>query len=247
MKATMGDKSNLCSLNCPDSFMESPDDPTVCVKCNPTCPKTCSIRRTVDSVRELKKLKGCTIIDGSLSIEIKAGDNVTGQMLESLEHIEEIRGYLSLARTPAMVSFEFFKSLRIIHGETLHLTKYALVVLDNMNLQEFWDWDEREKKKKTFKINNGALYFYHNERLCYQKIVELKNRAGLENLTLDNHDVSRETNGDRMSCDVFPLSLQIANRSATEVYLIWDKPEATMLQLDDHRYLYAYTIFYMEL
>ncbi|XP_018497647.2 insulin receptor [Galendromus occidentalis] len=245
--ASSNSSVNLCIANCPTNFMESPDDPTSCVRCEPRCPKTCEIVRSVDSLTEAKKLMGCTIINGSLTIEIKTGDNVAALLEKYLSSIEEITGYLNLVRTPAVVSFNFLKNLRIIHGQTLHLEKYSLVVLDNMNLQEFWNWGEREEQKMSFTIKTGMLYFYHNERLCYQKIVELKNKAGLENLTLYDNDVSRATNGDRVSCDVFPLTLRVFEITADEATLEWDKPEETMTLLDDHRYLWAYTVFYMEM
>ena len=247
MEASSNSSVNLCMAECPPDHMENPDDPTNCVRCEPRCPKTCVVKRSVDSLLEAKKLLGCTIINGSLTIEIKTGDNVAAQLEKYLSTIEEITGYLNLVRTPAVVSFNFLKNLKIIHGKTLHLEKYSLVVLDNVNLQEFWDWGERERLKKNFTISDGMLYFYHNERLCYEKIKELKDKAGLKNLVLHENDVSRFTNGDRMSCDVFPLTLKVFNVTANDAQLEWDKPEETMTQLDDHRYLYAYTVFYMEM
>lgn len=237
---------NLCLPNCPQNHMESPDDATVCLRCDSTCPKTCQIDKPIDSIREVQKFANCTIIDGNLRIEIKTGYDVMAQLERCLSSVEEIRGYLYIAHTPAAVSLSFLKNLRVVRGNQLHLEKYAIVSFFNENLQDLWDWDGRDKENSSLTIKNGMLYFHSNERLCYHKIEELKNRAGLRNISLQDSDVSRETNGDRTSCYVSSLTLKVLDVKATEVNLMWDKPDDTRLQLSDHRSLFAYTVFYME-
>lgn len=114
-------------------------------------------------------------------------------MEENLNMIEEITGYLKVVRSDPLVSLSFLKSLRLIRGEFLESNKYAFVVMDNQNLQELWDWHN-----KTFKIENGTLFFHFNPKLCMDRIRKLQMYSGLKNFT--DLEVSANSNGDRMAC-----------------------------------------------
>lgn len=67
------------------------------------------------------------------------------------------------------------------------------MVLDNQNLQDLWDWENR-----TLRIENGRLFFHFNPKLCYQKIVELRIKAKLSKFT--DMEVAPTSNGDKIAC-----------------------------------------------
>lgn len=247
VEAFSNTSTSVCSPTCPKNHMESANNPTLCVKCESRCPKTCKVRPLIDSIEELEELDDCTIIDGSLTIEIRARFGVMARLEKHLSNVEEIRGHVNVARTPDVVSFNFLKNLRVIHGEQLYEGKYALVARENSKLEEFWDWGARERENNSLSIKNGSLYIHLNERLCYQKIVELKYKAGLEKTTLSENDVSRFSNGDRMACDVFTLTLKASVVNATHVDLVWDTIADATSRLDDERHLVGFTVFFMEM
>lgn len=71
------------------------------------------------------------------------GTNIIRELEQSLSSIEEITGYLKIARSFPVVSLSFLKNLKRIRGMVLDSKKYSLVVLDNQNLQELWDVDHK--------------------------------------------------------------------------------------------------------
>lgn len=173
----------------------------------------------------------------SLIIEITSGVGVATALEESLGSLEEIYGFLKVARTPSLISLAFLRNLRVVHGRTQY-SNYSIVVQDNANLQEFWDWSTKE----NFTIKAGKLYFHHNQKLCYKTIVTFKNNSGLANLELKDQDVSRLTNGDRMPCDMIELKMTIKNVQSRKCIVEWDTVVETYFE--DHRHLHTYTIFY---
>ncbi|GIY56894.1 insulin-like receptor [Caerostris extrusa] len=105
-----------CLPHCPVGYAENERNKHECKPCRGQCPKICA-GAVVDSVGSAQKLKGCTQIYGSLEIQIQGGDNIIKELESSLSSIQEIRGYLKIAR-----SFP------------LELQKYA----------EVKEWDERD-------------------------------------------------------------------------------------------------------
>lgn len=73
-----------------------------------------------------------------------------------------------------------------------------MVVLDNQNLVELWDWDNRGT---NFKIMAGKLFFHFNPKLCLYKIDRLKQVANLSDYT--DLEVARSSNGDKVACKYF--------------------------------------------
>jgi insulin receptor len=71
----------------------------------------------------------------------------------------------------------------------------ALIVRDNQNLQELWDWSS---KPKGLKIKQGKLFFHFNPKLCIYKIKKLQENSGLPNYT--DSEVARDSNGDKVAC-----------------------------------------------
>lgn len=79
------------------------------------CPKVCK-GLYVNNIETVQKLRGCTIVDGDLDMQIKGGENIIQELERSLGSIEEIRGVLKIARSFPLLSLSFFKNLRNITG-----------------------------------------------------------------------------------------------------------------------------------
>lgn len=69
-------------------------------------------------------------------------------------------------------------------------------VLDNQNLQDLWNWENR-----TIRIDNGRLFFHFNPKLCLEKIEMLQKKAGLSPFT--ELEVASNSNGDKIACELF--------------------------------------------
>lgn len=117
--------------------------------------------------------------------------------------IEEIQGYLKVVRSFPLISLNFLKNLRVIHGNTLESDKYAFVVLDNQNLQELWNW-----KGRTLTIKRGRLFFHFNPKLCMSVIDQLQNITRLSNYT--EHEVASSSNGDKTACKLLLVTSPVA-------------------------------------
>jgi hypothetical protein len=70
--------------------------------------------------------------------------------------------------------------------------RFALKILDNLNLRKLWDWPE----KSALKID-GSASFNFNPKLCYKSILELVERGIVEK---DKLVASNTTNGDQVIC-----------------------------------------------
>ncbi|XP_054719002.1 insulin-like peptide receptor [Uloborus diversus] len=232
-KAFMGQ----CVIDCPAGYVESEKDRHVCKKCEGKCPKVCQ-GLVVDHVSAAQKLSGCTYLNGSLEIHIQGGANVIKELEENMNMIEEIHGYLKVARSFPLVSLNFLKSLTTIHGEQLDKKEYAFLVLDNQNLQELWDW---KTHKEPLRIKKGKIFFHFNSKLCPSKITELKKFA--QTLDWDDRDVSPSSNGDRVACDVTNMNVSVINLAPSVVKVRWD---SFRKYLFDERSLLGYVIYYRE-
>ncbi|GFV13977.1 insulin receptor [Trichonephila clavipes] len=164
--------------------------------------------------------------------------NVIKELEENMNMIEQIDGYLKIARSFPLVSLNFLKSLTTIRGEQLDKKNYALLILDNQNLQELWDWQNRKSK---LKILNGKIFFHFNSKLCPSKIQELKKYA--ETVDWDDRDVSPSSNGDRVACDVTNMNVTVQSLTPSVVRVKW---ESFHKQLYDERSLLGYVIYYRE-
>ncbi|XP_042898264.1 insulin-like peptide receptor isoform X1 [Parasteatoda tepidariorum] len=226
-----------CTTECPSGYIVDDNNPHVCKKCRAKCPKVCA-PMTVDHVGAAQNYKGCTRINGSLEIHIQGGSNVIKELEENLNMVEQIDGYLKIARSFPLVSLNFLKSLTVIKGDTLDKKDYSLLVLDNQNLQELWDWKLRTNK---LKILNGKIFFHFNSKLCPSKIQELKTYA--EVADWDERDVSPSSNGDRVACDVTNMNVTVRNASPSIVTVKWDSFGKNLI---DDRSLLGYVIYYRE-
>ncbi|CAH1989756.1 unnamed protein product [Acanthoscelides obtectus] len=224
--------NNSCLLHCP---VNHKSDGYTCVPCDGRCEKYCD-GINIDSITIAKQLRGCTHIRGSLEIQIRRGTNVVAELEESLSMIEEIEGYLKIVRSFSLVSLNFLKSLKRIRGNFLDNQKYVLIILDNQNLQELWDWS----KNRTLVIERGKLFFHFNPKLCFNKILQLKEIARLEDFT--DLEVAPNSNGDKIACDVKPLHVNISKIGTRSVTLEWKQFQMR----DDQRKLLGYIVYLIE-
>lgn len=226
-----------CTLECPPNYVR---EGQTCRQCHGICPKVCS-SFLVDSISSAQKLKGCTYINGSLVIQIRGGGNIMRELEANLDMIEEIRDYLKVTRSNQLISLNFLKNLRIIHGKALDRTYYSLIVLDNQNLQLLWDWSSRPSNR-TLTLSSGKVFFHINPKLCMSQIVELKNHTTITEWS--DHDVSPHTNGDRAACDVHKINAtlnKVGNKFAVINWSLQFEQE-----IHDRRSLLGYVVYYRE-
>lgn len=77
--------------------------------------------------------------------------------------------------------------------------RYALVVLDNQNLVELWDWSTR-KPDGELRIERGQIFFHFNPKLCIYRIKQLQANLGERFKNVDDLEVAPNSNGDKMAC-----------------------------------------------
>jgi len=223
-----------CVDQCPPGYEELKNDLSTvgCQPCEGRCRHDC-VGGLVSSIEDAQKLRGCTKILDSLEIFIRGyGSHIVRELEENLAAIEEIEGYLKVSRSFPLTSLNFLKNLRIIHGSRLENDRYALLVLENQNLQELWDWESR---RHNLTIAKGYLRFHYNPKLCLSEIVKLQEKTGAANFT--NFDVAEESNGDKVACSVVDLKANSTVRSSTSVLIEWEPCSCTVL---------GYMVYYIE-
>ncbi|KAK8400035.1 hypothetical protein O3P69_003018 [Scylla paramamosain] len=168
------------------------------------CPRRCP-GTNVSSVSHAQALRGCTLIEGGLTILINGGENVQKELEENLSTIKEVEHFVKVFRSN-LTSLTFFSSLTRVGGlERLH-TDYSVVILDNPNLQELWN-------ASGLTIERGKILVHANPKLCLHRVHTLANQTGLQGLS--ETDVSPTSNGDKIPCNITPLR---ANVSTSPLY-----------------------------
>lgn len=168
----------------------------------------------IQSADDAYHLKGCTLINGSLEISIRQGNHIAlaEELKESLESIEEIRGYLKIFRCFPLVDLTFFKNLKIIHGESKSVnTTFSLIVVDNANLVNLWNLTENG----GFKLLRGTIFFHYNPKLCFHHIELLINVTKLKNVSI--YEADPQSNGDRFTCSEILVNITFSEITATSV------------------------------
>ncbi|KAG7175446.1 Insulin-like receptor-like 2, partial [Homarus americanus] len=93
-----------CVELCPLGYTETTEgegtrNVTKCVPCKGfVCPKTCD-STVVKSISHAQLLRGCTIIQGNLTIHINGGEDIEEELEKNLSGIEEITGYVKIFRS----------------------------------------------------------------------------------------------------------------------------------------------------
>ncbi|XP_014208001.1 insulin-like receptor [Copidosoma floridanum] len=226
-----------CEIDCPSGHEEVViDDNYSCKKCSGRCFKECQ-GTVVDNMNSAQKLRGCTFINGSLEIAIRDATNVVKELEISLSQIEVIAGYLRIFRNFPLVSLNFLKSLTEIRGNHLDMKEYSLVVLNNPNLQELWDFTNRSRLNISARAGNEPkVLFHYNSKLCYQAIEQLREQTGLK--PFSEIEVSTSSNGDRASCNITTLKSEVVNTTSKVALVIWEA-----FRHHDARKLLGYTIY----
>lgn len=234
--------NGTCAQECPQGYTKIGEgNATTCTVCADKCLKRCQAK-IIDSIATAQALKGCSIIEGPLEIQIRGnaknnldGNNIVKELEASLIDIVEIDDYLKIARSHPILSLSFLKNLRKIHGKKLESSKNALVVWENQNLQELWDENQK------IEIGNGKLFFHFNPKLCFKKIENLANQTSKRPKDLiENYDTAKLSNGDKTPCNVASLTVIVVDVFPQAALLSWSP-----LKLDDDRSLLNYVVFYI--
>ncbi|RZF46497.1 hypothetical protein LSTR_LSTR009279 [Laodelphax striatellus] len=211
-----------CVHECPEGFEKGPNGCRQCTSSH--CRKTCE-GQVVDSLSAAQNLTGCTHIVGSLIISLKTGSDkfIQPELQQSLGSIQEIDGSLKIVRTFPLVSLNFLRNLRIIHGKKLLFNdNKSFVVAENHNLQELWDWNQRPGSR--LQILNGSVFFHYNPKLCLSLIKSFIKEINFTK-TIGLLDISEESNGDKFPCKTVNLNVSVLKRYNESVELYIEKPK----------------------
>ncbi|NXM02557.1 INSR protein, partial [Tyrannus savana] len=228
--------NNECVHECPSGYIMNSSN-LHCTPCAGPCPKVCDFgkEKTIDSVTSAQELRGCTVINGSLVINIRGGNNIAAELEANLGLIEEISGYLKIRRSYALVSLSFFRKLHLIRGETLEAGNYSFYALDNQNLRQLWDWS-----KHNLSIARGKLFFHYNPKLCLSEIHKMEEISGTKGRQ-ERNDIALKTNGDQASCENELLKFSYIRTSHDKILLKWEP-----YWPPDFRDLLGFMLFYKE-
>ncbi|KGL88088.1 Insulin receptor, partial [Charadrius vociferus] len=228
--------NNECVHECPSGYIMNSSN-LHCTPCAGPCPKVCDYgkEKTIDSVTSAQELRGCTVVNGSLVINIRGGNNIAAELEANLGLIEEISGYLKIRRSYALVSLSFFRKLHLIRGETLEAGNYSFYALDNQNLRQLWDWS-----KHNLTIARGKLFFHYNPKLCLSEIHKMEEISGTKGRQ-ERNDIALKTNGDQASCENELLKFSSIRTSHDKILLKWEP-----YWPPDFRDLLGFMLFYKE-
>ncbi|XP_053373582.1 insulin-like peptide receptor isoform X2 [Mercenaria mercenaria] len=217
------EKIPVCYEGCPGGYKTDPDNSTRCIQCEGgQCPKVCN-GKIIDSLHAAENLKDCRIIHGSLVIKLK--ECVDEDKLESyLGQIVEVTGHIAVSYSYALHSLRFFNGLRKVGGENPINYKYSIHIFNNPNLQELIP----ELSHNFLEVSKGTVLFKNNEKLSYEKITDF---VSMTNLNIEDTEVSKATNGNRLSSAVLQLNLQVLKTSPHVAFITWPRmPTLNILQ-----------------
>ncbi|KAJ7308412.1 hypothetical protein JRQ81_008957 [Phrynocephalus forsythii] len=240
-----------CVPGCPSGYTLNSTN-LLCSPCAGLCPKICDLEKekVIDSVTAAQELRGCTIVNGSLIVNIRGGSNIAAELEANLGLIEEISGYLKIRRSYALVSLSFFRKLRLIRGQDLEAGPKFRGSLpgfgwgawhgfacrgNNGNLRKLWDWS-----KHNLTIARGKLFFHYNPKLCLAEIHKLEEISGTKGRQ-EKNDIALKTNGDQASCENEVLRFSFIKTSSDKIVLKWE-PYWPL----DFRDLLGFMLFYKE-
>ncbi|KAI5609833.1 insulin receptor b precursor, partial [Silurus asotus] len=204
-----------CIPDCPSGYTNM-DSSLNCTLCAGLCPKLCTGVHTIDSVTAAQALRGCTILNGSLIIKIRGGNNIAAELEANLGQLEEITGNLTIRRAYALVSLSFLRKLRLIRGEAPDIGNYSFYALDNQNLRQLWDWS-----KHNLTILQGRMFFYYNPKLCLSEIHMMEEVTGTKARQVKN-EIGPRTNGDQASCENHLLNFTSIRTMAKYILITWE-------------------------
>uniref|UniRef100_A0A3Q3K1Z3 Tyrosine-protein kinase receptor n=1 Tax=Monopterus albus TaxID=43700 RepID=A0A3Q3K1Z3_MONAL len=208
--------NGACIPECPSGYTTVNSSLIHCTPCAGLCPKVCMGLQTVDSVTAAQALRGCTVLNGSLVINLRRGNNIAAELEASLGQLEEITGYLTVRRSYALVSLSFFRKLHVIRGEEQEIGNYSFYALDNQNLRQLWDWS-----KHNLTILQGRMFFHYNSKLCMSEIRKMEEFTGTKARQVKN-DIASKTNGDQASCENHLLRFTQIRTMSDKIMVKWE-------------------------
>ncbi|KAJ8011510.1 hypothetical protein DPEC_G00058970 [Dallia pectoralis] len=228
-------KDNQC---CHESCLggcSEPNNISSCVACKNLLHQVCMGQKMVDSVTAAQALRGCTVLNGSIEINLRGGNNIAAELEANLGQLEEITGYVTIRRSYALVSLSFLRNLRVIRGDTLIDGGYSFYALDNQNLRQLWDWN-----KHNLTILQGRMFFQLNIKLCMSEIRRMEEVTGTKN-RLPKNDIVSKTNGDQASCENQELKFTQIRATHDKILIRWEP-----FWPPDFRDLLGFMVFYKE-
>ncbi|CAL1580384.1 unnamed protein product [Knipowitschia caucasica] len=224
--------NGACIPECPSGYTVN-NSALVCSLCTGLCPKVCMGLKTIDSVTAAQQLRGCTILNGSLVIKLRGGNNIAAELEASLGQLEEITGYLAVQRSYALVSLFFFRKLNVIRGQELYNGNFSFYAVGNQNLRQLWDWS---KHKLT--IQKGHIVFMYNSKLCESEMYKMVEVTGA---TMQNKEDIKKTNGEQASCETHVLNFTSIRTMSDKIMVRWKA-----FWPKDYRDLLGFMVLYKE-
>ncbi|XP_063738253.1 insulin-like growth factor 1b receptor isoform X3 [Eleginops maclovinus] len=221
-----------CMSECPHGYMPKTPNSMYCKACDGLCDKVCE-EKVIDSMDAAQSLKGCTVIQGNLHINIRRGHNMVAELESFTGLIQRVTGNVRIRHSHTLTSLAFLRSLKHIEGKELLDDMYAFVAVDNQQLQYLWDW-----KQHNLSIGTGKLFFRANPKLCMSEIRKMWDKTGIEG-RFEESDF--RNNGDRASCESTILRFKSNSTSSTRIKLTWQRYRPT-----DFRDLISFIVYYKE-
>uniref|UniRef100_A0A8C7ZHT9 Tyrosine-protein kinase receptor n=1 Tax=Oryzias sinensis TaxID=183150 RepID=A0A8C7ZHT9_9TELE len=221
-----------CMPDCPSDFTRNKTNPMLCTACNGPCDKFCT-STVIDSVDAAQTLKGCTVINGHLDINIRRGDNIASELENFMGLIRTVKGYVKIRHSHALGSLSFLRSLRYINGEELIENTYSFFAINNQHLQSLWDWSQH-----NLTIRAGRLFFRQNPKLCMSEIHKMWEKTGI---TVKPEGGDFRNNGEKASCESHILKIKSNVTSSYTIKLTWER-----YQVPEYGGLINFIVFYKE-
>lgn len=231
--------NGTCTDKCPPGF-DLDKMRTGCEPCQGKCQRWCT-GMCIENIGDAQAFKGCTHIRGPLEISIKSGKPkvVAQELEENLGSIEEIESYLKIVRSFPIVNLNFLKNLTVIHGkigDTGFGDNYSLLILENQNLQELWDWDS----KQNLKILKGKVFFHYNPKLCLQHIYKLLSEIH-HNTNVSSLEVGKDSNGDKFPCNATDIDISVTFKSSSLIQM-----KVPYIQINYDTTVLRYVIYFIK-
>lgn len=186
-----------CLNFCPKNYQLNNDTSALvpeCIKCEPKCLRTYIGGYEVNSLGGSEALRGFQVLVGDLFIRLQHGmADITQRLERNLGDLEEITGILKVYRSPALTSLSFLRNLRIIHGNRTTDQKYTIMIVENVNLERLWDFNE----KKNLELKQGNMLVHFNSKLCLSEIHALQSMLKTDT---SQDWIGTESNGNEETC-----------------------------------------------
>ncbi|KAM9460573.1 insulin-like growth factor 1b receptor [Clarias gariepinus] len=221
-----------CMMECPPGFNRENSQSMFCSACDGLCDKVCE-GKDIDSVDAAQSLKDCTVINGSLRIDIRRGNNIASELEKFLGLIKTVTGCVRIFHSPTLSSLSFLKSLNHIMGKELCDNMYAFSAFDNQKLQFLWDWSQH-----NLTIHAGKLFFSRNPQLCKSEIRKMWLKTGIKEKFVEE---DFRNNGISANCKLKILKVLSNSTGSNTIALTWER-----YQPPGYRGLISFEVYYKE-